>query len=419
MGNMEELGKPVTNSIKKLDELINKSMGQTGPVVDFSNTKIAFSGKTDKELKKTSWIFKMMNSPLMVNVGSKLGLVAVKLRLPFSEYALKETIYSQFVGGTTLLETQKVIDQLYSNKAYTILDFGAEGKETEEDLNNTLNETTRAIDFAAKNQTVPVVSTKITGLASNSLLEKIQTERDLDTEEKSEYRAVLKRVDSLCNYASKKDVKLYFDAEESWMQDSIDHLVNMMMKRYNRHKAIVFNTFQMYRHDRLQFLMDSHDTAKKQGYILGAKLVRGAYMEKERERAQELNYDSPIHPNKAATDDAFNTALKFCLDNYDHIAICNATHNADSNRLFAEAIAKNNLDRQHPHLMFAQLLGMSDNITFNLADAGFFVGKYVPYGPVRDVVPYLIRRAQENSAVTGDMSREFALVSEEMNRRGL
>lgn len=419
MGNMEELGKPVSDSIKNLDKLINNSMGDKGPVVDFSNTKIAFSGKTDKELKKTAWLFKLMNSPLMVNIGSKLGLLAVKLRLPFTEYALKETIYSQFVGGTTLLESQKVIDQLYASKAYTILDYGAEGKETEEDLNNTLNEMLRAIDFAFKNQAVPIVTTKITGLASNELLEKIQTDRDLSVEEKSEYRAVLKRVDSLCNYASQKDVILYIDAEESWMQDSIDHLVNMMMKRYNRHKAIIFNTFQMYRHDRLQFLMDSHDTAKKQGYILGAKLVRGAYMEKERERSQELNYDSPIHPNKAATDDAFNTALKFCLDNYSHIAICNATHNADSSRLFAEAIVKNNIDRNHPHLMFAQLMGMSDNITFNLADAGFFVGKYVPYGPVRDVAPYLIRRAQENSAVTGDMSREFGLVSEEMKRRGL
>ncbi len=416
---MEELGKPVPESIKKLDKLINETMGKTGPVVDFSNTKIAFGGKTDKELKKTAWLFKLMNNPLMVNVGSKLGLLAVKLRLPFSEYALKETIYSQFVGGTTLLETQKVIDRLYKNKSYTILDYGAEGKETEEDLNNTLNETLRAIDFAGENQTIPVVSTKITGLASNSLLEKIQTDRDLDDEEKREYRSVLKRVDALCSYASQKDVILFFDAEESWMQDSIDHLVNMMMKRYNRHKAIVYNTFQMYRHDRLQFLIDSHDTSKKQGYILGAKLVRGAYMEKERERAYENNYDSPIHPNKAATDDAFNTALRFCIDNLDHIALCNATHNADSNRFLAETIVENSIDRNHPHLMFAQLMGMSDNITFNLADAGFYVGKYVPYGPVRDVVPYLIRRANENTAVTGDMSREYGLVNEELKRRGL
>ena len=416
---MEELGKPVSESIKKLDKLINETMGKTGPVVDFSNTKIAFGGKTDKELKKTAWLFKLMNNPLMVNVGSKLGLLAVKLRLPFSEYALKETIYSQFVGGTTLLETQNVIDRLYKNKSYTILDYGAEGKETEEDLNNTLNETIRAIDFAHKNQTVPVVSTKITGLASNSLLEKIQTDRDLDDDEKREYRSVLKRVDALCSYASPKDVILFFDAEESWMQDSIDHLVNMMMKRYNRHKAIIYNTFQMYRHDRLQFLIDSHDTSKKQGYILGAKLVRGAYMEKERERSYENNYESPIHPNKAATDDAFNTALRFCIDNLDHIALCNATHNADSNRFLAETIVANSIDRKHPHLMFAQLMGMSDNITFNLADAGFYVGKYVPYGPVRDVVPYLIRRAQENSAVTGDMSREYGLVNEELKRRGL
>ena len=212
---------------------------------------------------------------------------------------------------------------------------------------------------------------------------------------------------------------LFFDAEESWLQDSIDHLVNMMMKRYNQEKAIVYNTFQMYRHDRLQFLIDSQNNAKKQKFILGAKLVRGAYMEKERERAYENNYDSPIHPNKSATDDAFNTALKFCVDNLENIALCNATHNSDSNRYLAELLVANEIDRNHPHVMFAQLMGMSDNITFNLGDAGFYVGKYVPYGPVRDVVPYLIRRAQENSAVTGDMSREYALVMEEIKRRGL
>lgn len=415
---MEELGKPVSETIKNLDNLINATMEGTA-VVDFSDTKTAFAGKSDSELKEAARMFGLMNKGWLIPALSKMGMLALKLRFPLTKRIIRETIYKIFVGGRTLLETEETIKRLRANNALTIMDYGAEGKESEEELNQTLNETIRTIEFAAKNAHVPVVSTKITGLASNELLEKIQLEEDLNQEELRAYRNVLKRVDSLCHVAASKDVQLYFDAEESWMQDSIDHLVNMMMKRYNKEKAIVFNTFQMYRHDRLQFLIDSFANAKQHGYILGAKLVRGAYMEKERERSYEMNYDSPIQPNKAATDDAYNTALKFCVENYEQISLCNATHNVESNRLLTQLIVKNKIARNHPHFMFAQLLGMSDVITFNLADAGFNVGKYVPFGPVEDVYPYLIRRAQENSAVTGDMSRELALVTEEMRRRGI
>ena len=416
---MEELGKPVPENIQRLEKLINTSMSNDLPVVDFSNTKNAFASKTDAELKHTARMFKLMNSPFMVSVGSKLGLLALKMRLPLTELMIRETMYRQFVGGRTLLETQKTIEHLAKFNTLTILDYGAEGKESEEELNQTLNETIRAIEFAGKNENVPVVSTKISGLASNELLEKMQREDDLSPEDLKAYRNVLKRVDSLCHVASVNHVKVFFDAEESWMQDAIDHLVTMMMKRYNKERVIVYNTFQMYRHDRLKYLTDSFDTAKQQGYILGAKLVRGAYMEKERERAYENNYESPIQPNKEATDDHYNTALRFCVDNYENIALCNATHNAESSRLLAQLIVKKGLQRDHPHLNFAQLLGMSDNITFNLADAGFNVAKYVPFGPVRDVFPYLVRRAQENTAVTGDMSREYAMVAEEIKRRGI
>ncbi|MEO0876786.1 MAG: proline dehydrogenase family protein, partial [Bacteroidota bacterium] len=212
---------------------------------------------------------------------------------------------------------------------------------------------------------------------------------------------------------------VFFDAEESWIQDSIDHLVTVMMRRYNRGKVVVYNTIQLYRHDRLQFLFDSYNLATRGGYMLGAKLVRGAYMEKERERAAEMGYDSPIQPNKEATDDAFNTAIRFCVDHYEEIASCNASHNADSARLQAELIVEKGIERRHPHLNFCQLYGMSDNLTFNLAQAGFNVAKYVPYGQVREVVPYLIRRAQENSSVTGDMTREYGLVLKELRRRGI
>ncbi|MEM1322456.1 MAG: proline dehydrogenase family protein, partial [Bacteroidota bacterium] len=306
------------------------SQNDKGLNVDFSNTEIAFTSKTDVELRKAGLLFSMMNKSWLVNVGSRMGLIALKLRLPFVQSIIKSTMFDQFVGGTTLLECKPNIEKLYQHDALTILDYGAEAKKTEKDFNRTMNETIRAIEFAFTNASVPVVSAKITGLARFELLESIQKGEALTKKTWREYRNILKRIDSICHAASEYQVGVFFDAEESWIQDAIDHLVNLMMKRYNRERVIVYNTFQMYRHDRLQFLFDSFDRAKKEGYMLGAKLVRGAYMEKERERAKEMGYESPIQPNKAATDDAFNTALRFCVDNYEQIASCNATHNMDS-----------------------------------------------------------------------------------------
>lgn len=389
------------------------------PKLDFSNTEIAFSNKSDSELKKAAWLFATMNQNWLVQVGSKLGLAAIRLRLPFVETLVKSTIFEQFCGGTTLLESEPTIKNLYEYGAQTILDYGAEAKETEKDFNKTMNENIRALDFAAANASTPVISIKITGIARFELLEKIQDSDSLSKSELTEYRNILKRLDAICHRASEKGVGVYVDAEETWIQDIIDHLVNLMMKRYNKERVVVYNTFQMYRQDRLQFLFDSFDEAKKGAYKLGAKLVRGAYMEKERVRAEEMGYNSPIHRNKEATDDAYNTGLKFCVDNYENIAFCNATHNMDSCLLMADLIEERGIQRDHPHLNFCQLYGMSDHITFNLANAGYNVAKYVVYGAVSEVVPYLIRRAQENTSITGDMSREYELISREVSRRGL
>jgi proline dehydrogenase len=250
-------------------------------------------------------------------------------------------------------------------------------------------------------------------------LEKITKGDPLSEDEKLEYKNVLKRVDSISYHAAQKGIGLYIDAEETWIQGAIDNIANQMMKRYNKDKVIVYNTFQLYRTDRLHYLMSSFDKAQKEGYLFGAKLVRGAYMDKERERAAEMGYPSPIQPTKEATDHDYNLALRFCLENYEKIACCNASHNAESNRLFAEWIAAKNIPRNHPHLQFCQLYGMSDNITFNLANAGFNVGKYMVYGKVRDVIPYLIRRTKENTSITGDMSREYSFIVKEVKRRGL
>ena len=388
--------------------------------IDFSNTEIAFAHLSDKELKKTAWLFNLMNKPWLVKYGSKLALWAVENSIPLAEWAVKKTVFHQFVGGTTLLDSQPSIERLAEYNTLTILDYGAEAKETELDFNHTMNENIRAIDFAARSvKSIPVISTKVTGLMRFGLLERIQSAETLSRDEVSEYRNALKRLDAICYHASKKNVSIFIDAEESWIQDSIDHLVWLMMRRYNKQRVVVYNTFQYYRHDRLHFLTESYDRARKEGFMLGAKLVRGAYMEKERARAQELNYEDPINPDKAATDDLYNTALRFCIDHIDTMAVCNASHNAESALLQVALMDKKGLAHDHPNTLFSQLYGMSDNVTFNLAKAGFRVAKYLPYGQVKEVIPYLIRRAQENTSVTGDAGRELKLVREEVRRRGI
>ncbi|MCC7465644.1 MAG: proline dehydrogenase family protein [Saprospiraceae bacterium] len=361
-----------------------------------------------------------MNKPWLVKYGSALALWAVENGIPLSEWAVRKTVFSQFVGGTTLLDSQPSIERLAEFKTLTILDYGAEAKETELDFNHTMNENIRAIDFAARSvKSIPVISTKVTGLIRFGLLERMQSAETLTREELSEYRNALKRLDAICYHASTKGVAVFIDAEESWIQDAIDHLVWLMMRRYNKKQVVVYNTFQMYRHDRLNFLTESYDRARKEGFLLGAKLVRGAYMDKERARAREMGYPDPINPDKASTDDLYNTALRFCIDHLDTMAVCNASHNADSAQLMVDLMDKKGIAHNHPNTLFSQLYGMSDNLTFNLAEAGFRVAKYLPYGQVKEVIPYLIRRAQENTSVTGDAGRELKMVREEVKRRGL
>lgn len=388
--------------------------------IDLFNTEIAFEHLSDKELKQTAWLFGMMNKPWIVKYGSALALWAVENRLPMADWAVKKTVFHQFVGGTTLLDSQPSIEKLAKYNVLTVLDYGAEAKETELDFNHTMNENIRAIDFAARSvKSIPVISTKVTGLIRFGLLERMQSAETLTREELYEYRNALKRIDAICYHASKKNVSVFIDAEESWIQDSIDHLVWLMMRRYNKGHVVVYNTFQMYRHDRLQFLTESYDRAAKEGFMLGAKLVRGAYMDKERNRAKAMGYPDPINPDKAATDDLYNTALRFCIDHIDTMAVCNASHNADSALLQVELMDKKQIPHDHPHTLLSQLYGMSDNVTFNLAKAGFRVGKYLPYGQVKEVIPYLIRRAQENTSVTGDAGRELKLILQEVKRRGI
>lgn len=385
--------------------------------VDFTNTEIAFAHKSNNALKKSKRLFSVMGKSWLVNLMSPLGLFAIKYKLPFAKTIIKKTIFSQFIGGTTLEEAQPSINTLFDNKCSTFLDYGIEGKESVEDFEKTKDENLRAVAFAAANQSVPIVTVKVTGLATTELVENFGTTKPSSEKHRVEFEEALGRLDAICSLAHQQGVSIYVDAEESWTQECIDHMVEKMMIKYNEERAVVYNTFQMYRKDRLQFLKDSHQKALVDGYFLGAKLVRGAYMVKERARAEANGYPSPIHDTKEDSDKSFNDGLQYVIQHIDTIACCCASHNAQSNELFASLVAERSMAKNHSHVNFCQLYGMSDNITFNLAAAGYNAAKYVPYGPVEEVIPYLIRRAQENTSVTGDMSRELKMISDEVKRR--
>ena len=386
--------------------------------LDFQNTEYAFEYKSYTQLKKAAWLFGMMNSKTLVSLGSTATLIALKLRMPVI-WAIKSTIFEHFCGGTTLLESKPTIEKMAEYSVTSMLDYGTEAKNSEEDFNRTMREIISAIHFARKNESVSVVVMKLTGLMPFGVLEKLHAGKTLTKTEQEAFIAGKKRVDSVCHLAMENKVKMYIDAEESWIQDPIDSFSLELMERYNKEEVIVYNTFQLYRHDRLAYLKKVFDFVKNKDFMLGAKLVRGAYIDKERNRAKEQNYPSPIQPNKEATDRDYNDALKFCFENIDKIAFCAATHNADSCEYLTKLIfnSRKPIPRNHPHITFCQLYGMSDNLTFNLSRSGFTASKYLVYGPVKDVMPYLVRRAQENTAVTGDMSRELVLIKKELKRR--
>jgi proline dehydrogenase len=386
-------------------------------VVDFNNTAIAFEHKSDKELWWTSLLFRLMNKAWLVRIGGSFGLWLHKVGINIFNPIVRITIFRHFCGGINLQDSTKAISHLYAYGTQTVLDYGAEGNAKEEDFNRTLEENLKAIQYASTSEGVTIISSKITALASVELLEKFQTGGLTSKEDLQAFSRVEDRIDRLCRAAMQKGVGVFIDAEETWMQNTIDHLVKMMMERYNKEKIVVYHTYQLYRKDKLASLKADHQEALEKGYILGAKLVRGAYMEKERSRAKAKNYPSPIQETQEDTNRDYNNALRYCIDHYETIALCNASHNQESNMLQAELIAAKGLPPKHSHLYFCQLYGMSDNITFNLAKAGYNVAKYLPYGPVKDVLPYLIRRARENSAVTGEMSRELSLIVTEIKRR--
>ena len=402
--------------------------------LSFDNTEYAFAYKSNKELKRAHFLFSSMGRPWLVNLGIKITPWIIKAGLPVKGL-IRKTIFSQFVGGETLQETAVVAEKLGKYNVQVILDYGVEGGDDgEAGFDHACEEFVKVIEYAATQPNIPFMSVKITGIARFGLLEKLDKSvevnagslmkryvkalEELSDSEKEEWQKVNSRIQRICETAFKSNVGVFIDAEESWIQDPVDVLTTLMMEQYNKEKAVVFNTFQLYRNDRLKFLKDSHEAAEQRNFILGAKLVRGAYMEKERKRAMEMKYSSPIHINKDSTDLDYNVALEFCINRIKRVSLVIASHNEKSNLHTTHLLDGKGIAHNNPHIHFSQLYGMSDNITFNLAKAGFSVSKYLPFGPIKDVIPYLMRRAQENSSVAGQTGRELSLIKKEMERRG-
>ena len=384
--------------------------------INFKDTEIAFRDKTNNDLLEMHLLFKVMNSPKWVNLGKKLVNIAFAIHFPV-EWIVKRTIYKHFCGGVSIAGSSKLIDKLDERGVGTILDYAVEGEKSEEMFEATYNELLRVISFAHKNNKTPFSAFKFSGIGPFNLMMKVSNNEPLNESETKSCKLLLKRVDNICKLSHELDVPILVDAEETWIQPMLDNVILDMMRKYNKEKAIVQNTYQMYRHDRVEVIKQHHAFAQAEGFYLGLKIVRGAYMEKERARAKEMGYPSPIQPNKEATDRDFNNIIRYFIDNVDTISFMVATHNEKSSQLLATLIEEHNLPRNHPHIYFSQLYGMSDHLTYNLAEKGYNVTKYVPYGKVKTMVPYLIRRAEENSSVTGQSSRELLLIEQELKRR--
>ena len=392
----------------------NNSVKHT--TVSFENTEIAFGNKSNKELNFSIWLFRMMQKTALVNLSTKLALLAIKLHIPINGI-VKSTIFKQFCGGETISECDQTIIELGKANIGAILDYSIEGANDEETFDLTAAELVRNSDKASTSPHIPVTCMKVTGVARFNLLKKVSSNEELTESERAEYGRVFLRVKAICEQAAKNKVPIYIDAEESWIQPAIDRLAESLMRQYNKEQAIVFTTMQMYRWDQLDHLNKLIQEAKSEGFIAGVKFVRGAYLEKENTRAKELGYNTPIQPNKESTDNDYNEALKISIENIDHIEICAGTHNEKSSMLLTELIQEKGIDIKTEKIYFSQLYGMSDHISYNLANAGFNVSKYLPYGPVKDAIPYLIRRAEENTAIAGQMGKELSLLLKEQARR--
>jgi proline dehydrogenase len=384
----------------------------------FNNTEKAFSLKSNSELNRAHFLFQMIGKPALVKIGTSLTNFALKFHLPV-EGIIRKTVFDHFCGGVSEQDCLQVVAKMYSKGVSSVLDYSVEGKEEEGQFDACLKMTLKTIDFAKENKAIPFAVFKPTGLGRIDLYEKIGEKATLSIAEQDEWNRVVARFEKICQYAYDSDVQILVDGEETWMQDAADEVVERMMEKFNTKKAIIFNTLQLYRWDRVPYLKALHQRAKEKGFHIGMKLVRGAYMEKEAKRAEEKGYKNPICETKHATDTNFNIGLNYMLDNITEMAVFAGTHNEESSYLLMNLMREKGISNTDSRIWFGQLYGMSDNITYNLADNDYNVAKYLPFGPVRDVMPYLIRRAQENTSVAGQTGRELTLIISERNRRKL
>lgn len=388
----------------------------TQPKLDFSNTELAFQAKSDKQLTKAYWLFRAIGIPWLNAIGPKMLMLSLKMGLPVKGL-VKNTLFELFCGGETLEETGETSNYLFQYNVRTILDYSVEGEKNEVGFDKTRDEIVAAFQHAAAYPEVAFCACKVTGIGNFDLLAKKQSGKALTEKEEAAFTRTRSRLNDICKAAVAAKTPVFIDAEESWIQDVIDTLAEEMMEQYNQDNAWVSTTVQLYRHDRLAYLRDLIDRSKAAGYQLGVKVVRGAYLEKENDRAEEKGYPTPMQPNKPATDHHYNEALRTCIDHFPHVHICAGTHNEASSHLLTELMAEKEIPNDHSNVLFSQLLGMSDNISFNLGHAGYNTAKYLPYGPVKAVMPYLIRRAQENTSVAGQAGRELQLLAKERKRR--
>tara|TARA_B100000073_G_C23705449_1_gene562100 strand:- start:523 stop:1692 length:1170 start_codon:yes stop_codon:yes gene_type:complete len=382
----------------------------------FDNLKIAFKDKSNKDLKRAYFLFKIINNKTISSILMKLLKVSIVLRLPVKKI-VEITIYKHFCGGTSIKTSENVINKLWKSKISTLLDFSAEGKNNDKEMYIVMNETIASIKNAKEDERISFAVFKPSGIANVNLLEKISNNELLTDSELQEKENIEKRFDKICKTAKQCNTPIFIDAEESWIQDAIDDIALKMMEKYNKDKAIVYNTLQMYRIDRINYLNYILSHSKKKKYLIGIKLVRGAYHDKEIQRAIIKNYKCPVHTEKFNTDSDYNKAISICINNINQISLCAGTHNEKSSELLIDLLEKNKISIEDKRVYFSQLLGMSDNISYNAASLGYNVVKYVPYGPVKDVIPYLIRRADENTSIAGQMSRELQYIIQEKNRR--
>lgn len=382
----------------------------------FENTATAFSLKSDSELERAYFLFKMIANEPLVKIGTAMTNFAIKAHLPV-EGLIRATVFDHFCGGVNEADCMPVVDKMFEKGVCSVLDYSVEGKDEEDPLDNATEMILKILDFVKEKDAIPFAVFKPTGFGRFALYQKISEGGKLTEKEEAEWQRVINRFDKVCKKAHDLDVSLLIDGEESWMQDAADQLAEDMMRKYNKKKAIVFNTLQTYRWDRLAYLRDLHERAQKDGFKIGIKVVRGAYMEKENERAREKGYPSPICESKAATDENFDATIAYMLENLEGMSIFSGTHNENSCYKLMELMREKGVEKNHKDIWFGQLYGMSDHISFNLAAHGYNVAKYLPFGPVRDVMPYLIRRAEENTSVAGQTSRELSLLKKERKRR--